>query len=299
MFTNREGLVRDVVVGGHVGLNDHEMIEFSILGDARKGVSKTTTMDFWRANFGLFRTLVERVPWETVLKGKGVQEGWTFFKKEVLKAQEQAIPMCGKTNHWRRRPVWLNRELLLGLRKKRRVYHLWKKRQATQEEYRDLVRSCREEIRKAKAQLELNLATVVRDNKKCFYKYINNKKRAKENIHPLLDADGNIATKDEEKAEVLNAFFASVFNSETSYPQGTQPPELEDRDGEQNIPPIIQEETVNDLLRHLDTHKSMGPDGIHPREMKELAEGLPRHSPSFISSPGKQGRSQRTGGLPM
>jgi len=31
----------------------------------------------------------------------------------------------------------------------------------------------------AKAQLELNLATVVRDNKKGFYKYINNKKKAK------------------------------------------------------------------------------------------------------------------------
>jgi len=30
---------------------------------------------------------------------------------------------------------------------------------------------------------------------------------------------GNIATKDEEKTEVLNAFFASVFNSQTGYSQ--------------------------------------------------------------------------------
>jgi len=42
--------------------------------------------------------------------------------------------MCCKMNLWGRRPVWLNRELLLGLRKKRRVYHLWKKGQVTQEE---------------------------------------------------------------------------------------------------------------------------------------------------------------------
>ncbi|GAB0208581.1 mitochondrial enolase superfamily member 1 [Grus japonensis] len=79
-----------------------------------------------------------------------------------------------------------------------------------------------------------------------------------------------MATKD----EVLNAFFASVFNSQTSCPQGIQPPELEDRDGEQNKPPIIQEEAVNDLLCHLDTHKSMGPDGIHPRVLRGLAEEL-------------------------
>ncbi|KAK4818726.1 hypothetical protein QYF61_018705 [Mycteria americana] len=31
---------------------------------------------------------------------------------------------------------------------------------------------------------------------------------------------------------------------------------------------------VGDLLHHLDTHKSMGPDGIHPRVPRELAEAL-------------------------
>jgi len=53
---------------------------------------------------------------------------------------------------------------------------------------------------------------------KCFYKYINNKKKAKESLHPLLDARANIATKDEEKAEILYAFFTSIFNSQTGYP---------------------------------------------------------------------------------
>jgi len=133
---------------------------------------------------------------------------------------------------------------------------------------------CREKIRKANAQLELRLATVVRDNKKHFSKYVNNKKRAKENLHPLLNARGNIANMDEEKAEVLNACFTSVFNSQAGYYQGRQPPVLEDVEGEQDKPPIIQEEAVNYQLRPLNIYKTIGLDGIHPGVLRELTEEL-------------------------
>ena len=56
-----------------------------------------------------------------------------------------------------RSPSWLNRELWLELRKKRRVYDPWEKGQATQEDYKDVMRLWREKTRRAKAQLELNL----------------------------------------------------------------------------------------------------------------------------------------------
>ncbi|PKU28704.1 rna-directed dna polymerase from mobile element jockey-like [Limosa lapponica baueri] len=89
LFVNKEGLVGDVMVGSHLGHSDHEMIEFLILVEIRRVVSRTATLDFRKADFGLFRGLVDGVPWEAVLKAKGVQEGWTFFKKEVLKQSWQ------------------------------------------------------------------------------------------------------------------------------------------------------------------------------------------------------------------
>ncbi len=78
-------------------------------------------------------------------------------------------------------------------------------------------------------------------------------------------------TSEDKKAEVLNTFFTSAFNKQISYPQGTLCPDLEVWDATQNTPPVIQVETVRELLLHLDCHKSMGLDRLHPRVLRGLA----------------------------
>jgi len=104
----------------------------------------------------------------------------------------------------------MNKELLVELRWKRKVQGMWKEGQATWEEYRNIVRACRDATRKVKAHLELNLARDVRNNKKGFFKYISSKQKARDNMGPLLNEVGVLVTEDAEKAELLNAFFASV-----------------------------------------------------------------------------------------
>ena len=36
LFASRDGLVGDVLIGGHLGHSDHEMIDFSIFGEIRR-----------------------------------------------------------------------------------------------------------------------------------------------------------------------------------------------------------------------------------------------------------------------
>ena len=98
LFVNREGLVGDVKAGGRLGQSDREMLDISILAEPRRGVSRTATLDFRRANLNLFRTMVERFPLEVLLEGVGAQEGWQYFPEVILKVQE-LIPqsmVCGR-----------------------------------------------------------------------------------------------------------------------------------------------------------------------------------------------------------
>ncbi|CAM4571676.1 unnamed protein product [Caretta caretta] len=138
----------------------------------------------------------------------------------------------------------------------------------TRDEYKNIAQACRSEIRKGKSHLELQLARDIKSNKKGFFRYVGNKKKVKESVGPLLNEGGNIVTEDVEKANVLNAFFASVFTNKVSS-QSTALSSTAWGGGDQ---PSVEKEVVRDYLEKLDMHKSMGLDALHLRVLKELAD---------------------------
>ncbi|KFQ86757.1 hypothetical protein N337_09865, partial [Phoenicopterus ruber ruber] len=202
------------------------------------------TIDFRRANFGLFKGLLGGIPWVRALEGRGVQESWSIFKHHFLQTQDQCIPMRKKSSKGGRRPAWMSKEHLTKIKWKKEVYRMWKKGQATWEEYRNVVKVCRDARRKkAKVQLELNLARDTKNNKKGSSRHFSQKRKVRERVPHLISKTGKLVTTDEEKAEVLNNFFASVFtgnlsshSSRVDGPQG--------RDWGSKVPPTVRENQV-------------------------------------------------------
>ncbi|GAB0205312.1 mitochondrial enolase superfamily member 1 [Grus japonensis] len=273
ILTNKEGLIGDVKLKGSLGCSDHEMVEFRILRAARRARSKLTTLDFSRADFGLFRDLLGRIPWHKALEGRRAQDSWLIFKGHLLQAQQRCIPTKRKSGKTTKRPLWMNKELLGKVKQKKEAFRGWKQGRVAWEEYRETVRAARDQVRKAKALIEISLARDVKDNKKSFYRYVSDKRRTRENVGPLQNEMGDLVTQDMEKAEVLNDFFASVFTGKCLSHTAQV---AEGRDWENAEPPTVGEDQVREYLRNLKVHKSMGPDELHPQVLRELADEVAR-----------------------
>ena len=102
-----------------------------------------------------------------------------------------------------------------------------------------------------------------------FWKYVRSKTKVKTGINDLEREDGSFARRDEDKADVLNKFFASVFTREdtSNIPNPVWKgigEALEDID-------ITKEEVLKKIMK-LNPSKSPGPDCLHPRALKETAD---------------------------
>lgn len=184
----------------------------------------------------------------------------------------------GKTT---RRSAWMNKELLDTLRLE--VYRWWKQGQVAWKEYRRIVQSTRNQVRKVKAQIELNLS---RATKKLLQ------------IHPWKENQGecgpspvgDLVTWDMENSEVLSDCSASIFTGKCSK-HITHTAEGKGRDWENEEPPTVGD-WVWVHLRHLKVHKDLMRSICRPSENQQMK--LLRY-PSYLRSHDSPMKSPLTG----
>jgi len=97
--------------------------------------------------------------------------------------------------------------------------------------------------------------------------------------------------EDTEKAELLNAFFASVCSAK-AVPQASHSLEARREAWRKEDLPLDEEDCVRDPLCKLDTHKSMDINGMNPGVLREPADVIAELLSIIFE------RSWRTGEMP-
>ena len=159
--------------------------------------------------------------------------------------------------------------LLNKIRLKRRAFKFYKKF-PTKENYDRYARfrnQVKNESRKTIRNKEKYIASNAKSNPKSFFKYVSSKTKNKVNISNLKKKDGSLTENNLEKADVLKTFFTSVFTKE---PDGPLPHLQKKTDLILDNITITQDQMFR-KLSSLKTSKSPGPDGLHPRVIRELA----------------------------
>lgn len=94
LLLNREGLVGEVAIGGHLGHSDHEEVEFTIFGDWRKTATKTSTLDIGRTDFRLLMEQLVNSPGirrsQSLAKGSQGSQGSRQDPAALTRAADEA-----------------------------------------------------------------------------------------------------------------------------------------------------------------------------------------------------------------
>ena len=117
----------------------------------------------------------------------------------------------------------------------------------------------------------MKIAKESKYNPKAFYKYAHSKLKMRRKIGNQKDEEGRIITDPSDKANLMNAFFSSVFIQE----EITNMPAFEPRP---YITPLeyinITADKVEKKLEKLNPSKSLGSDKMHPRVLREMHQVL-------------------------
>ena len=200
-----------------------------------------------------------------------VEDNWNFFHSHILKLIEEDVPSKYASNKTNR--PWMSASLKRLIRKKQRLYNCAKRfnNHTKWREYKET----RQKVHTLMRQQHTNYlsSALFSDNsngKKLFWRYIKDQKKDNVTINSLKSQTGSLVFDSQQKSEILNHQFQTVFTIEdfTNFPQK----------GPSHYPHIDDIEITNSgvckLLSDCNPHKSAGPDSIHSCFLKNAANEI-------------------------
>ena len=271
VFTNEPTMIEDLNFYSPLGKSDHSCISFKFICEKGKNIQPRKVYFFDRGSYNNMREDLAQHQWPEV-SSTNIDAFYNHICTTLLELQDQHIPSKIIKGPRKHKPYQLTEDDLRAIKKKHRCWNRYMESKS-QERYREYTRARNKVtkiIRKAQKNLEGQVCDNMERNPKLFWKYVQSKTQIKERI-PDLKTTNSVASTDHDKCEVLSEFFASVFTNEPT----SEPPTLSLPTTPTQMPAIeVTSDMVCKKLEQLKPGKSSGPDKLHPRILKEVAEEI-------------------------
>ena len=213
------------------------------------------------ADWDRARELLDAVNWDA-LYSDNINIFWMRWHKVFLNIMEQCIPKLLITKG--RNLPWMSVSIKKAMQKRDRLF----KRFGYHAKYKAARNRVTNLLRRAKRQYFHQLNP---NDPKSFWKYVKFANNSEPSI-PVLQCDGFEYVTDQEKAQKLNSYFSSCFN--TSHPPllPTGVAFLEDQQLFVDLYCTVEE--VEHALQCLVSSKASGPDKISARMLKHTASSI-------------------------
>ena len=168
---------------------------------------------------------------------------------------------------------WMDKETLLTVQNKRKKWkkYIYGKSPQNKELYDEAKEDSSKKVRQAQMRYEKDICQKAKDDPKVFWRFVQSKTKIKESIQCIIDDNGEIHTENKCKAELLNAFFESVFTNE---PEKDTIPTFNSRTDLKLDNIKFEVDTLKKHLQKINETKSQGSDSIHPKLLKETIESI-------------------------
>jgi hypothetical protein len=252
--------------------SDHAVLCFDLsTQQPRMPKNKRTVFNYKRADFDqLIGTVVSAPILDLLSQATDVNELWTIWQDFINDTVESCVPKITFRNS--NDPPWFDSEARHLVNRKNSAWRAAKKKGGERlwVKYRALRNEVKATLNRKYDSFILSLADVCKTNPKKFWSFF--KAKTKSRSTPEIVHKDNVECIDaNDRAELFNSHFVSVFNSNVSVPDsfilsGEPAPE---------IPvPTFSINDVAHVLTHLDIHKACAPNDIAPIVLKKCASAL-------------------------
>ena len=260
-----------------MGKSDHCVLEFKCICKIIKENSTKEIKQYQKGDYISIKKEMDPTDWRCELPDtKNVNDNWTSFLNILKSMEEKYIPKKIINLDKIRNDFPITEKVRIMINEKSRLGKKVAKTNSPENrmKYNKVRNKVKSETRKVRKEHEISIAKKTKENPKVVWQYINSKSRNRPKIGELYtnpqDKNSTTTSKDDEKTVILADLFGSVYTIETENDIPVLSPI--------NCPQIdqidITEEKVLKILNKLNISKSPGPDGLHPRLLKELKTSI-------------------------